>query len=184
MNKHCNIYDIDGNIIFDYNNPHKMTLEEAQEKVRYYQEKLKPLLEIENPTKEDKKRISTYQIYMHNLLDYEWELMKNAKPEELQNILSKNSSKTDSENTKKQVEKALTELKNDIETGKNIEDAVPGSVTDNTENTDNEKPGDDGAGERTESSVQERRPVTQSDLLVERDGINTVMDEYVEYTES
>lgn len=67
MNNNTNIYDIDGELIRAAFDNHEFTVEEAQEKIKYYIEKLKAL------DKEDKDyllKLSTYNQYVDNLANY------------------------------------------------------------------------------------------------------------------
>ena len=67
MNNYTNIYDIDNNLIRAAGDNHKFTIEEAQEKIKYYIEKLK------NLDKDDKQyllKLSTYNQYVDNLANY------------------------------------------------------------------------------------------------------------------
>lgn len=102
------------------------------------------------------------------------------KPEELKALFASQIPQKTSED---EVKKALEEVENDIETGENtgneVSETVPGDTEDNTDKEFR----DDETVERSISDVHEERPVSQSDLLVERDDVNTVMDEYVEPVE-
>lgn len=68
MNKpKTNIYDIDGKLIRDTEDTHEWTIEEAQERIKYYVELLKAL------TTEDKDyalKAATYNKYIDNLVSY------------------------------------------------------------------------------------------------------------------
>ena len=67
MNNKTNIYDIDGELIRAAGDNHTFTVEEAQEKLKYYIEKIKSL------DKEDKDyllKLSTYNQYADNLANY------------------------------------------------------------------------------------------------------------------
>ena len=69
---------------------------------------------------------------------------------------------------------------NDGKTAENTTDEVPDEPTTDNESTTDEEPGDAAPIDGGNSDIHEERPISQSDLLVERDGVNTVMDEYVE----
>jgi hypothetical protein len=72
MKSYTNIYDIDGNIIRKAGDTHKFTVEEAQDKIKYYVEKIKEL------NKENEEydlfgynvRMSSYNQYIDNLANY------------------------------------------------------------------------------------------------------------------
>lgn len=67
MNNKTNIYDIDGDLIRAAGDNHQFTVEEAQEKLKHYIEKIKSL------DKEDKDyllKLSTYNQYADNLANY------------------------------------------------------------------------------------------------------------------
>ena len=68
MNKpKTNIYDIDGKLIRKAGDNHQFTIEEAQERIKYYVELLKAL------NKEDKDyalKAATYNKYIDNLVSY------------------------------------------------------------------------------------------------------------------
>lgn len=176
MKNNTNIYDIDGEMIRQAGDNHHFTIEEIQEKIQKYQDKLKALSEKEDSTEEDKKLAATYQNYIRNLVNYELDLMSKMSQEEFTEYLTKNMPKT----TAEQTEKALNELKNDVETRENSEDEVSGPTTGDNESVGNEESGDDQAIERVVSDVHEERPITQDSLLVERDDVKPIqMDEYV-----
>ena len=112
-------------------------------------------------------------------MNFEWSKLMAMNQEEFTAYMAKNAPKQTETTTEEDVKNALNELKNDIETGENTQDEIPRqSPTDNTSTTD-EKLGDDEAVEWPDSDVHEERTLSQSDLLVERDNVDTVMDEYV-----
>lgn len=183
MKNNTNIYDIDGEIIRQAGDNHHFSIDEAKEKIQYYQEKIKELSEKEEKTEEDLKKLTIYQDYCKNLMNYEWsELMKMDK-NTFTNYLSTNLTNKVGETKEEDINKALNEVKNDIETGENTEDEIPRPTSDNNESIRNEESGDDKAVERNVSDIHEERPITQDSLLVDRDGIVNNMDEYVEYKE-
>lgn len=106
-------------------------------------------------------------------------------PEELKEIFKPiMPEKTDESEVQKAIEQLKKELENDGETGEDTKNEVSGQPSERGEGDDNEESGNVSTIKRPESSVQEERAVSQSDLLVERDNITpTVMDEYVEFTE-
>lgn len=66
-NPKTNIYDIDGKLIRGIDDTHEWTIEEAQERIKYYVELLKAL------NKEDKDyalKAATYNKYIDNLVSY------------------------------------------------------------------------------------------------------------------
>jgi len=66
-NPKTNIYDIDGKLIRGIDDTHEWTIEEAQERIKYYVELLKAL------NKEDKDyalKATTYNKYIDNLVSY------------------------------------------------------------------------------------------------------------------
>ena len=88
--------------------------------------------------------------------------------------------------TDEQVKKAMEELSNSLEddgtTTESTTDEVPNEPTTDNESATNEEPGDVTPIDGGDSNVHEERPISQSDLLVERD-VNPdelVMDEYIE----
>lgn len=67
MNNNTNIYDIDGDLIRAAGDYHKFTIEEAQEKIKQYIEKLKSL---DKTDKDYALKVSTYNQYVDNLANY------------------------------------------------------------------------------------------------------------------
>lgn len=153
MKNNSNIYDIDGELIRAFDDTHKFTVKEAQEKAKYYTEKLGQI-------DENDPKAATYVTYIKNLNRYIMELYAKMSPEELQALLDQKKQ----ESTDAQVEKAINELKKEIEneeTNKNEESS--------------EHANDEAGSEDTETSVR-----TQEDLLTDGEGRpETVMDEYV-----
>jgi len=97
--------------------------------------------------------------------------------DELLDLIGTNNLKKTSE---EDIQKALND---DTIAAESTTDEVQGEhPTDPGDNTDEELRNDEIIG-RDDSNIQEERPITQSDLLVERDDINTNMDEYVEFEE-
>jgi hypothetical protein len=97
--------------------------------------------------------------------------------DELLDLIGTNNLKKTSE---EDIQKALND---DTTTAERTTDEVQGEhPTDPGDNT-NEESGNDEIIGRDDSNIQEERPLTQSDLLVERDNITTNMDEYVEFEE-
>lgn len=171
MKTETNIYDINGEIIRQAGDNHEFTISEAQERLQHYRK----LLDAEKLAEEpDKKKIDTYNIYINNLANYVAYKMTQLSSDELAELIGVNNlKKTDAE----EINKAL----NDTETIADTANEVPEkSTTDNTESNTDEKPGDDETIGRELSDIPEERPITQDDLLVERDDVKTVMDEVIE----
>lgn len=181
MKNITNIYDIDGELIREAGDNNKMTLEEAQQRSRDYQDKLKQLLE-DDP---NSYKTAVYRTYIDNLNRYIFSIYQGMTPEELKEIFKPiMPEKTDESEVQKAIEQLKKELENDGETGEDTKNEVSGQPSERGEGDDNEESGNVSTIKRPESSVQEERAVSQSDLLVERDNITpTVMDEYVEFTE-
>ena len=76
MKNETNIYDIDGNIIRQAGDNHKMTIDEAKEKIEEYRKKL---LEVG----ENHPNAIKYATYMRNLSQYIASLYAKMTPEEL-----------------------------------------------------------------------------------------------------
>lgn len=151
MKNNSNIYDIDGELIRAFDDTHKFTVKEAQEKAKYYTEKLGQI-------DENDPKAATYVTYIKNLNRYIMELYSKMSPKELQELLDQKKQ----ESTDAQVEKAINELKKEVENEESSEHA-----------------NDEAGSEDTETSVR-----TQEDLLTDGEGRpETVMDEYVEYEE-
>lgn len=104
MKNNTNIYDIDGNLIRTAGDNHKMSLEEAQERIKFYNEKVKEL-------GENDPKIPIYTTYLRNLTNYVLSLYSTMSPEEM--TAQMNAQKQ--LNTNEQIEKAINELKKEIE---------------------------------------------------------------------
>jgi hypothetical protein len=176
MKNNSNIYDIDGELIRPIDDNHQWTIEEAKNRVNYYQEKIQQLNNKEDKTEEDKQKIRIYTQYCTNLINYEWSKMMKMDPNDLLNTISPKTTEED-------VNNALNELNNDIETGDDTENSLSEQPTGDNEYTTNEELRDDEAIERSNSDVHEERSISQSDLLVERDNVTNNMDEYVDFEE-
>lgn len=173
MNNYSNIYDIDGELVRSANDEHKWTVEEVKEKIEYYRKKLQDIAE------DDKKAI-IYTTYMRNLSNYLFVLYSQMPAEQLNAEIEKAKKIATADQVRKAMEQLQKEVNNDGETAENTTNEVSNKPTTDNEDTANEEPGDDAFIERRDSDIHEERPISQSDLLVERDGVNTVMDEYVE----
>ena len=173
MKTETNIYDIDGKIIRKFGDNHEFTLQEAQDKLKYYKDKLEEENKASSP---DKKKIAAYNDYINNLANYVAFQASKLTGEELLDLIGTNNlKKTDT----KDINKALNDAEADTNTENKIPEPTPASGEDNT----NEEPGDDKAIGREYSDIHEKRSVSQSDLLVERDDVSDNMDEYVDYIE-
>lgn len=169
MKTETNIYDIDGEIIRKVGDNHEFTLPEAQEKLKYYKEKLEEAQKAENP---DKTKIAAYNTYITNLANYvAFQASKLTSDELLDMIGVNNLKKTDAED----INNALNDTETTADTANEIQESTP---TGGESNTDEES-GDAEIVGRELSDIHEERPVSQSDLLVERDNVETVMDEVV-----
>lgn len=182
MKNYTNIYDIDGELIRAAGDTHEMTLEEAQERARNYQDKLKKLQE-QDPTD---KRISIYNTYLTNLNSYIWAKYQSMTPEQLREIFKPAPDYTQSEEVQNVMKQLKEELENEEQ--RDPEQSMEDEAPERTNPGDIESPADGESDdaeivERGVSDVHEERPITQDDLLVERDGVNTDMDSYVEYEE-
>lgn len=109
MKNDSNIYDIDGNIIRNAGDNHKMTIEEAKKRIDFYTKKL------ENIDKND-KNISIYNTYIRNLNRYILELYSKMSTEELTAAINNESVKN---TTEEEVKKAIEELKNEVDNDEN-----------------------------------------------------------------
>ena len=176
MNNNSNIYDIDGQLIRSVDDTHKWTVKEVKDKIEYYRKKL---IEIgEN----DPKAIMC-ATYMRNLSNYLFVLYSQMPAEQLNAEIE--AAKAIS--TSDQVQKAMQELANDLNNDGNTTESTPNEVsgesTTDNEGTTDEEPGDVTPVDGGNSDIHEERPISQSDLLVERDGVIDNMDEYTEYEE-
>ena len=173
MNNNSNIYDIDGELIRSVDDSHKWTVEEVKNKIEYYRKKLQELAE------DDKKAI-LYTTYMRNLSNYLFVLYSQMPAEQLNAEIQAAKALSTNEQVKKAMEELQKDVDNDGKTAENTTDEVPDEPTTDNESTTDEEPGDAAPIDGGNSDIHEERPISQSDLLVERDGVNTVMDEYVE----
>ena len=178
MNNNSNIYDIDGEVIRKVDDSHKWTVEEVKNKIEYYRKKL-----IEIGEKDPKAVI--YATYMRNLSNYLFVLYSQMPAEQLNAEIEAAKALSTSE----QVKKAMEELQNDINNdGEATESTInevrniPLLTTDNESTTD-EEPGDATPIDGGDSDIHEERPLSQSDLLVERDSVSNNLDEYVDFEE-
>lgn len=112
MKNDTNIYDIDGEIIRKIDDTHKMTVEEASDKIEYYRKKLEEVGE------KDPKAV-VYSTYMRNLSQYIMSLYATMTPEELKAQIEKAKANKDINN---QVKEALEELKKQLPEDEEPED--------------------------------------------------------------
>ena len=104
MKNNTNIYDVDGDLIRAANDNHQMTIEEAQERVKMYNEKLKEI-------GENDPKSAVYINYIQNLTRYIFNLYSKMTPKEI----SERIERIESETTEEDVKKALEELKTAVE---------------------------------------------------------------------
>ena len=175
MNNNSNIYDIDGQIIRKADDEHKWTVEEVKEKIEYYRKKLQDLAE-------DDKKAVIYTTYMRNLSNYLFVLYSQMPAEQLQAEIDAAKALSTDEQVKKAMQELQDEVNNDGTTTEGTTDEVPNESTSDNESTTNKELGDATPLNGGDSNVHEEQPISQSDLLVERD-VNPdelVMDEYIE----
>ena len=101
MKNNSNIYDIDGEILRESGNTEELTLEEAQKRLDSYQKKLNELAEKEP----DSQKLSIYNTYIKNLQSYIFNYY----------ILHPELMKQFSETTQNEIQKAMEDLKKDVE---------------------------------------------------------------------
>lgn len=102
MNNVTNIYDIDGELIRTAGDNHEMTIDEAKEQLKKYEEKVKELTE----TDPNNSKIVIYNNYIKNLASYILTLY--AKQTATVNM-PEQSSMTD------QIKKAMDDLRDEFE---------------------------------------------------------------------
>jgi len=140
MKNNTNIYDIDGNIIREAGDNHKFSIEELDQKIKYYRAKLDEFEKLESPTENEIKQYNTYGVYYQNLIKYKAAELSKLDKNAFTNYLTSQLPKDSLETKKEDVERILNELNENIK----------------------------------EPSK------TQEDMLVERENVETIMDEYVE----
>ena len=177
MKNNSNIYDIDGELIRAFDDTHQWDVKETQEKIKYYEDKIKEV-------GENSEKAKIYMDYIHNLTKHVWTLYAKMTPEQFNAELQK--AKTQ-DNLQEQVENAINNLKKDLENDGTAEesnnDEVSGATPGDTESSTDTKSGDVETIERECGDVHEEGPTTQDNLLVERTDVNNSMDEYVEFEE-
>lgn len=110
MKSNTNIYDIDGNILRKAGDTGELSITEAQNRVKDYQEKIKELSENEG----DKHKISVYQTYIDNLQRYIINYYINH-PELMRNLHN---------TTQDEIQKAMEELKAEVEAEESMDEYV------------------------------------------------------------
>lgn len=163
-----NIYDIDGKLLYDVNNPEELTVESAQKRILEYKEKL-------DKCEEGSHEYGVYSTYIVNLERYIINKYIN-NPELYNNLKERVEARTDDA-----IIKALNELneENDGDAARNIESEIQRKLSGDSESDADKESGDDISVERTDSDIQEAGSGSQSSVLDEQ----TVMDEYVNFEE-
>ena len=105
MKNNTNIYDIDGELIRSAGDDHKMTLKEAQDRIKLYSKKIEEL-------EENDPKIDAYTTYIRNLNAYIFGLYSTMSKSELE---AEMNALTAQESTNEQIKKAIDELKEEIE---------------------------------------------------------------------
>ena len=183
MKNNSNIYDIDGEIIRRFEDVHRFTAIEATKILEKYSKKAQDLRSKESRTPEEDKRIVIYDTYCKNLQHYiQIELVGMTK-EQLEEYYKAVIPQKPSETTEEEIQKAIEELKNDTETTENTTTEVSEQHTQDNEDDRDGIFGDDVPVRRESCDIPEERSYTKSDFLVERDNVETVMDEYVPFEE-
>lgn len=173
MNNNSNIYDIDGTLIRSVDDTHKWTVQEVKDKIEYYRKKLTDIGE------KDPKAV-LYATYMRNLSNYLFVLYSQMPAEQLNAEIEAAKQATTQEQIAKAMEELANEVNNDGKAAENTTDEVSTEPTLDNESTTDEEPGDATPIDGGDSDIHEERPISQSDLLVEREGVSTVMDETIE----
>lgn len=102
MNNVTNIYDIDGELIRTAGDNHKMTIDEAKEQLKKYEEKVKELTE----TDPSNSKIVIYNNYIKNLASY---ILTLYTKQSATINMPEQSSMTD------QIKKAMDDLRDEFE---------------------------------------------------------------------
>ena len=173
MNNNSNIYDIDGTLIRSVDDTHKWTVQEVKDKMEYYRNKLTDIGE------KDPKAV-LYATYMRNLSNYLFVLYSQMPAEQLNAEIEAAKQATTQEQIAKAMEELANEVNNDGKAAENTTDEVSTEPTPDNESTTDEESGDATPIDGGDSNIHEERPISQSDLLVEREGVSTVMDETIE----
>ena len=120
MNTNSNTYDIDGDIIRQAGDNHKLTLVETKERIDSYYDKIKNLDNEDFTDEEYNKRRSIYELYIRNLTAYLYNRMWTVSAEERKEFLDKIAQEAPQKTTEEQIKEAMEELKNDIEEPKSV----------------------------------------------------------------
>ena len=102
MNNITNIYDIDGELIRTAGDNHEMTIDEAKEQLKKYEEKVKELTE----TDPNNSKIVIYNNYIKNLASY---ILTLYTKQSATISMTEQSSMTD------QIKKAMDDLRDEFE---------------------------------------------------------------------
>lgn len=174
MNNYSNIYDVDGELIRSVDDTHKWTVQEVKDKIEYYRQKLLKLAE------NDKKAV-VYATYMRNLSNYLFILYSQMPAKQLNAEIEEAKKVATAEQVKKAMEELANEVNNDGKTTEDITNEVQGQHPGDNKGTADEESGNVTPIDGGDSDLHEERTLSQSDLLVERDSVNTDMDEYVDF---
>ena len=101
MNNNTNIYDIDGDLLRKSTDKEELTIEEAESRIKKYEEKLNKLAE----TDPKDHRIAVYNTYIKNLQYYVFN----------QYLLHPELRPTMPKTTEDEIKKAMEDLKNEVE---------------------------------------------------------------------
>jgi len=105
MQNNTNIYDINDELIREAGDNHKMTIEEAEERIKSYRDKL-------NDPNETEENRTSYRTYVRNLQNYIANLYANLTKRELYDLLVKRGVNN---TVDKQVQKAMENLRREAE---------------------------------------------------------------------
>lgn len=105
MQNDTNIYDINDELIREAGDNHKMTIEEAEERIKSYRDKL-------NDPNETEENRTSYRTYVRNLQNYIANLYANLTKRELYDLLVKRGVNN---TVDKQVQKAMENLRREAE---------------------------------------------------------------------
>lgn len=179
MSKFSNLYDIDGNII-NKSPQHTFTLEETEKLVDELTEKVK-----ENPDNQ------VYKVYLNNAQKWLFKLYNEMSTEDLMKRLNivknsveeaKNSATEAEQDMLEQINKAAEELKKEYDNeSKDTISTTPEEGGESELAEEVERPMVITSSVKTDSEqpVEVTSPITQEDMLVERD-TNVNMEEVVE----
>lgn len=177
MKNITNIYDIDDKLIRSAGDNHKFSIDETKKMIDYYRDKLKECGENDS-------KAPIYTTYISNLSAYLMKLYQNLTSEQLYDEIKE----IQPGSTEEQIQKAMIELKEEIEKEENdgtteggTSTEIPGeSIPGNNESNIDEKLGDDVLIERGDSNLSEAEIEPESGVL---EPTETIMDEYVDFEE-